>query len=277
MTTKQQIEPKVSAPKARSTPKNGLNYLDIPIGNIDFKPGFNPRAEIGDISDLKATIKANKLMNPITVCPAAEGSDRYLIIAGARRYMVCKELGYVTMPCTVRSDVSIDSPQALALALTENDRENLTDMDLASAYGRLYDLVKDEYKDERARFTAVGGMVGRSHQHVRITMRLLDAPEALQNKLNRGEISKQAVVTLAEVPEEIRQRVTDRVVTQGDKVTEGDVRRIANEVKRDGAATVDTGRVVDLEDESAHEDAPTPRSRNQPAGTASPAAGESAY
>lgn len=222
-------------------------YQEVEIDSIAIRENFNPRTELGDLDELKASLKATGLINPITVCK--DENKGFYLIAGARRLAAYKDLGFKTIPAMVRNDLTIDSQEALGLAIGENlegGRQNLLDLDLAKAYARLYEKVKAGCKDAKAIHTAIGKAVGRSYKHVEQALKLLDLPASLQDMLARGDISKQAVLTVTEVPEDIRQRVADRIGGSTDRVTEKDVRRIANELRRN-ENPIANDKVVDLE------------------------------
>lgn len=58
----------------------------------------NPRKNIGDVTDLAASIKANGLLSPLSVVP---NGSRFRVIAGHRRLMACKQAGTGAVPCFV--------------------------------------------------------------------------------------------------------------------------------------------------------------------------------
>ena len=64
----------------------------------------NPRKNIGDVTDLAASIKANGLLSPLSVVPNGE---RYRVIAGHRRLAACKQAGSGAVPCFVRDRAKI--------------------------------------------------------------------------------------------------------------------------------------------------------------------------
>ena len=80
----------------------------------------NPRKQIGDVTDLAASIKANGLLSPLSVVPNGE---RYRVIAGHRRLAACKQAGTGAVPCFV---LDLDPLQQLEAMVTENcQREQL--------------------------------------------------------------------------------------------------------------------------------------------------------
>ena len=74
----------------------------------------NPRKNIGDVTDLAASIKTNGLLTPLSVVP---NGSRYRVIAGHRRLAACKQAGTGSVPCFV---LDLDPLQQLEAMITEN-------------------------------------------------------------------------------------------------------------------------------------------------------------
>lgn len=114
----------------------------------------NPRKQIGDVTDLAASIKANGLLSPLSVVPNGE---RYRVIAGHRRLAACKQAGIVAVPCFV---LQLGPLQQLEAMVTENcQREQLTVLEEADAIQGMLDL--------GATTAAVAHRLGRSADYVR--------------------------------------------------------------------------------------------------------------
>lgn len=114
----------------------------------------NPRKNIGDVTDLAASIKANGLLSPLSVVPNGE---RYRVIAGHRRLAACKQAGTGAVPCFV---LDLDPLQQLEAMVTENcQREQLTVLEEADAIQGMLDL--------GATTAAVAHRLGRSADYVR--------------------------------------------------------------------------------------------------------------
>lgn len=95
----------------------------------------NPRKNIGDVTDLAASIKTNGLLTPLSVVP---NGSRYRVIAGHRRLMACKQAGTGAVPCFV---LQLDPLQQLEAMITENcQREQLTVLEEADAIQGMLDL-----------------------------------------------------------------------------------------------------------------------------------------
>lgn len=85
----------------------------------------NPRHDIGDVSELAASIKANGLISPLTVNPkTSDPDDGYLIIAGHRRYAACRKAGLRAVPCMI---VNLNPREQVEAMLTENCQRNQLD------------------------------------------------------------------------------------------------------------------------------------------------------
>lgn len=114
----------------------------------------NPRKNIGDVTDLAASIKTNGLLTPLSVVPNGE---RYRVIAGHRRLAACKQAGIGAVPCFV---LQLDPLQQLEAMVTENcQREQLTVLEEADTIQGMLDL--------GATTAAVAHRLGRSADYVR--------------------------------------------------------------------------------------------------------------
>jgi len=91
----------------------------LPVGAL--QPGkYQPRTRMdpGSLEDLAASIKAQGLIQPISVRPVGSvGSNRYEIIAGERRWRAAQIAGLGEVPVLIR-DIPDDA--ALAMSLIEN-------------------------------------------------------------------------------------------------------------------------------------------------------------
>ena len=114
----------------------------------------NPRKNIGDVTDLANSIKANGLLSPLSVVPNGE---RFRVIAGHRRLAACKQAGTGAVPCFV---LDLDPLQQLEAMVTENcQREQLTVLEEADAIQGMLDL--------GATTASVAYRLGRSSDYVR--------------------------------------------------------------------------------------------------------------
>jgi ParB/RepB/Spo0J family partition protein len=112
-------------------PAAGL-YVQIDVRLIDVD-GRNVRTDLGDLTELAASIKAVGILQPLTV--DAEGA-RYRLRYGHRRLAAAKLAGHGEVPCIVRSPLA--DPAVRVERLIENlHRKNLEPLEEAKAYQQL--------------------------------------------------------------------------------------------------------------------------------------------
>jgi len=143
---------------------------------------YQPRTRMdeGALNELAASIKAQGLMQPILVRPVAHnGTDRYEIIAGERRFRAAQIAGLSEVPVLVKD---VDDQAAAAMALIENiQREDLNPLEEAQGIHR---LISDfDFTHEQA-----AGAVGRSRSAVSNLLRLLNLAKPVQTMLMAGDI-----------------------------------------------------------------------------------------
>jgi ParB family chromosome partitioning protein len=117
---------------------------DISIHDLQLSPGFYPSISSG-INELTRSIKEKGLLHPITVRAKTEDSEKeakveanevrekcFEIVAGNRRYLACKALGWRKIICHI---VELNDKEAFELSLVENiQRRTLNPMEEAYAF-----------------------------------------------------------------------------------------------------------------------------------------------
>lgn len=143
---------------------------------------YQPRTRMdeGALNELAASIKAQGLMQPILVRPIGNnGSDKYEIIAGERRFRAAQIAGLAEIPVLVKD---VDDQAAAAMALIENiQREDLNPLEEAQGIHRL--ITDFDFTHEQA-----AGAVGRSRSAVSNLLRLLNLAKPVQTMLMAGDI-----------------------------------------------------------------------------------------
>nr|WP_303689353.1 ParB/RepB/Spo0J family partition protein [Ruminococcus bromii] len=98
----------------------------------------NPRKVIGDVSELAESIKANGILQNLTVVPNNDNWDDFTVIIGHRRLAAAKQAGLTELPCAV---VEMTEKEQLSTMLTENmQRTDLTVYEQAKGFQMLIDL-----------------------------------------------------------------------------------------------------------------------------------------
>ncbi len=129
------------------------------------------------LKELAASISEQGVIQPVIL---EESGDRYIIIAGERRFRATRLAGLNTIPALIRK---YTHEQKLEIALIENiQREDLNSIEEASAYLSLMNTL-DLSQEEVAR------KVGKNRSTIANSLRLLKLPEDMQEALKKGEIS----------------------------------------------------------------------------------------
>lgn len=139
-----------------------------------------PRINFNDdsLKELASSIASHGLIQPIVVKPLASG--KYKIIAGERRSRACKMAGVTEVPVIIKD---INDAEIMELALIENlQRENLSAVEEAKGYKSLMDSYG--FTQEK-----VSSSVGKSRSYVANTLRLLNLPKIVVERLENNEIS----------------------------------------------------------------------------------------
>lgn len=146
----------------------------------------NPRQEIGDVTELAQSIKAQGIIAPLVVIDAKDGT--FTIVAGHRRFAAAKEAKLKEVPVLVRE---MSDQQRLEVMLVENlQREDLTVIEEAQSYQRLIDQVGYSQRDLAER-------VGRGQSHISKRISLLALPAKVQDDIAKGKLNIQDAEQLA--------------------------------------------------------------------------------
>ncbi|MDQ8023710.1 MAG: ParB/RepB/Spo0J family partition protein [Moraxellaceae bacterium] len=159
-------------------PADTGNLTTLPVGGL--QPGkYQPRTRMdaGSLEELAASIKAQGLMQPITVRPVAGG--KHEIIAGERRWRAAQLAELTEVPVIIRD---IPDEAALAMSLIENiQREDLNPLEEALGIQRLIDEFGMTHQQ-------AADALGRSRPATSNLLRLLQLQEAVREMLMLGDI-----------------------------------------------------------------------------------------
>ncbi|MCJ7581039.1 MAG: ParB/RepB/Spo0J family partition protein [Candidatus Aminicenantes bacterium] len=128
----------------------------ITIEKIDPNPR-QPRNQLGDLTDLMASIKEKGVLEPILVRPI---DGKYEIIAGERRFRASKKAGLKEIPCI---EMDVKESEAMEISLIENvqrkDLDAFEEADglraLAEIYGFSHQQVADKIGKSRSTITEI--------------------------------------------------------------------------------------------------------------------------
>lgn len=161
--------------KAKTAKDENLRIINV--ASID-ENDDNPRTVIDNVDDLKASIKANGLLQPIVV-RGNQKNKHWKVVAGSRRFKACKELGLDAIPCIV---IEADDARAYELATAENIvRENMTAVDEANAVSKLFAQGKSR--------TEIAAMFGKSPRWAEGRRRIVELGDKAMEYLAAGKIN----------------------------------------------------------------------------------------
>lgn len=155
-----------------------LNARMVAVKNID-EPAGVIRLEIDalEIRDLGRNIEEVGLVQPIIVRPVGK---RFEIVAGHRRFLAVKGLGWQEIACIIRR---IDDLQcALARASENLGRVDLSPIEEAAVYSELH-------KQHKLSYEQIGSRMGRTAGVVKRRLDLLRMPPQLQQAIHKKEIN----------------------------------------------------------------------------------------
>jgi len=137
-----------------------------------------PRKTFNDeaLKELADSIREQGVIQPIIL---EESGDRYIIVAGERRFRASRLAGLDTIPGLIRN---YTREQKLEIALIENiQREDLNSIEEAKAYLSLMNNLNLSQD-------AIARKVGKNRSTIANSLRLLKLPEDIQNSLIEGDI-----------------------------------------------------------------------------------------
>lgn len=159
---------------------NGGANTPVEISLTVIDPNVNqPRKTFDEtaMSELANSIRMHGVISPIIVVP---NGDRYMIIAGERRYRAAKKAGLLTIPAIVRN---YTPQQVKEISLIENlQREDLNPIETANAIKQLM----DEYKYTQEE---VADRIGKSRPAIANTLRLLTLSQPVIDLVAQGLLS----------------------------------------------------------------------------------------
>jgi ParB family chromosome partitioning protein len=159
-------------------PASALQSLKI--SEIRNNP-YQPRKRFGgdELRELENSIRANGLLQPITVRKSPKG-EGYELIAGERRFRAVTKLGWKEVPAVIRD---VDDQALLTFAMIENlQRADLDPIEEAEGYQQLlrqFGLTQQ----------AVADLVGKDRTTVANSLRVLNLPAPVREMLREGKLT----------------------------------------------------------------------------------------
>ncbi len=164
--------------KEEEKKENNGSSVEIQLSLID--PNVNQPRKVFDemaMSELVNSIRIHGVISPIILVRTGE---RYMIIAGERRYRASKKAGLRTIPAIIRD---YTPQQVKEISLIENlQREDLNPIETANAIKQLMD--EYNYTQEE-----VADRIGKSRPAIANTLRLLALSQPVIELIEKGKLS----------------------------------------------------------------------------------------
>lgn len=154
----------------------------IPIDKLVPNPN-QPRVEIGDLSELIASVREKGVLEPLLVRPSEVG--RFMIISGERRYRASLEVGLKELPCI---EMDVDDRAVAEISLIENlQRKDLTAFEEADGLQALA---------ERFGYThgEIAKKIGKSRTSITEALSLAAIPPEIREACRRADISSKSML-----------------------------------------------------------------------------------
>lgn len=158
----------------------------------------NIRRDLGDLTELTASIKSDGVRTPITVAPlTAETPDgdtvpdaAFFVIAGHRRLAASREAGATTIPAVVRRDLKTDADAVIEMLVENLQRTDLTPVEEAAAYEQL--------RLAGVKAPAIAKRTGRNRKTVDARLSLLKLPEGTREKVHGRQVTLEEAAAMVE-------------------------------------------------------------------------------
>ena len=158
---------------------------NIPVSQIEPNPE-QPRVEIGDLTDLSASIKEKGVLEPLLVKPNNDGT--WMIIAGERRWRAATRAGLREVPCI---ELDLDDKSVAEIALIENmQRKDLTVWEEADGLANLASRFGHTHEE-------ISKKIGKSRTTVTESLTIAGLPSDIRAECRRLDINAKS--TLLEI------------------------------------------------------------------------------
>ncbi len=193
---------------------------EIPLNQIEPNPN-QPRRDFSttSLAELADSLRAIGIIQPITLHQVA--ADKYVIIAGERRWRASQMAGLKTIPAYIKT---LSDASMMEMALIENiQREDLNVIEVALAYQQL--MEQDSMTQEK-----ISQRVGKSRTVITNTLRLLRLPAEVQMALQKRQIDMghaRALLAIDSPTEQVK--IFREIIKKGYSVRQ--VEQIAQQIK----------------------------------------------
>ena len=177
---------------------------EIELDKIERDPD-QPRKDFDKeaLDALALSIKEHGVLSPIVVI---KNEDKYMIVAGERRWRAAKIAGLSKIPAIVRT---LDAQNRLELSIIENaQREDLSAIELATAYAKL----KNQFNMSNAE---IAKRIGKSEIAVTNSLRLLNLPDNAKEAMRAHKLTEGVMRPLIKAEKKTIDAVLPKIIEEG--------------------------------------------------------------
>jgi ParB family chromosome partitioning protein len=200
----------------------------VPLSAIEPNPS-QPRKDLGDLSDLIASIRDKGVLEPIlaTRVDPQEGGRLYRVVSGERRYRAALAAGLFEVPLI---ELDVSEQEALEIALIENlQRKDLTPFEEADGLAALVEQHGYRHED-------LASVVGRSRSTVTETLSIHEIPPEVREILPPG-LAKRTLLEIARTKRPQDREALIRGLAEAGDAPSRDELRAARAARKEGGRT----------------------------------------
>lgn len=203
---------------ASAVPNEKIEHLPVTA----LKPSkFNYRKTFEHLDELADSVKAQGILQPLTVRTAHGLGGGHEIVFGERRWLAAKKAKLETVPCIVRT---MTDQQVCEAQLVENaQRDDVHPVEEAEGYGQLI-------KDFGYTYEKLAERTGKSKSTIEARVKLLELSTKVRKACLDGEIGASIALLIARVPDHgLQDRVLGELGGWGGSFT---VRQVSDHIQR---------------------------------------------
>lgn len=216
-------KPRLVSIRTENSPSSTVTDGVCPIPLDQIVVNEQHRTTFGEIVELAQSIEEVGLIQPLLVRKRLD--QKFDLVAGERRLRAAKQLRLETIPCDIRE---LSDGEVAALQLAENlMRKNLNPIEEAKGF-------QDVIERNKYTLTKVAKMYGRNKSTISRSLKLLELPADIQQKVANGDVPARAARELARLDSETEQKKTLEFATEQELTAEQTTKIIR---RRTGAKT----------------------------------------
>jgi ParB/RepB/Spo0J family partition protein len=170
------------------------------LSKIKVNENYRETIDQKSIDELAESIRVNGVIQPIMLNQI--DLDTYHVVFGQRRLLAAKKAGLVSIPATVKENLTED--EILSLRLIENvQRKDVTPWEEAIAFKKL---------SKKMTVNEISARLGKSVSHISLRIALCELDEFWMNLLKSAKIELAAAILIARLPKVGQEKLRNSIV-----------------------------------------------------------------